>query len=203
MKKYIELFLIIFVTAALPAVTNAEGAARGADSEKEVRAVIETAYGTMAIKFFPEAAPKHVANFVRLAKEGFYDGTIFHGAVPDVMIQGGDPYTKISPSTYTGCCPDKRKYGMGGPGWTVPAEFNNIPHKRGIVSMVRFKDPNSAGSQFFIVLKDSGFFDGKYTAFGEVTSGIEVADKIASLPKNKNLPYLPMERVEMKVKIIE
>lgn len=202
MKKYIELFLILLIIIALPIAINAVEVAKKIDSNI-VRAVIETAYGAMEIKFFPEAAPKHVENFVKLAKEGFYDGTIFHAAVPGVMIQGGDPHTKISKNTYTGCCPDKRKYGTGGPGWTVPAEFNNIPHRRGIVSMVRFQDPNSAGSQFFIVVKDSNFLDGKYTVFGEVASGMDVADKIVNLPKNKDLPYLSRERVEMKVKIVE
>jgi len=203
MKNFIELFLALFIVVALPAIIIAGEGANETKPGRQTRTAIETAYGTIMIRLFPDAAPRHVDNFVKLAKEGFYDGTIFHAAVPGFMIQGGDPLTKISKTTYTGCCPDKRKYGSGGPGWTVPAEFNNIPHKRGIVSMVRFKDPDSAGSQFFIVIKDSKILDGKYTVFGEVESGMDVADKIAGLPKNNDLPYLPKERVEMKVKILE
>jgi len=203
MKNNIALLLAILITFVLPASIMAEEGASGTKPGRETRAAIETTYGTIVIRLFPDVAPKHVDNFVKLAREGFYHGTIFHAAVPGFMIQGGDPVTQVSKNTYTGCCPDKRKYGSGGPGWTIPAEFNNIPHKRGIVSMVRFKDPDSAGSQFFIVIKDSNFLDGKYTAFGEVTSGMDVADKIASLPKNSDLPYLLKERVEMKVKILE
>jgi peptidyl-prolyl cis-trans isomerase B (cyclophilin B) len=108
------------------------------------------------------------------------------------MIQGGDPNTKG---------PNKESYGMGGPGYTVKAEFNNISHKRGILSMARAMDPDSAGSQFFIVVADSTFLDKQYTVFGEVTKGMEVADKIVNLPRNRN--DLPDERIEMKVKIIE
>lgn len=203
MRKFVKLFMAFFVAAALPAEVFAGEAAVKMDSKNEPRAAIETPYGTIVIRLFPEAAPKHVENFAKLAKEGFYDGTLFHGAVPGLMIQGGDPLTKISKTTYTGCCPDKRRYGSGGPGWTVPAEFSKIPHKRGIVSMVRFKEPDSAGSQFFIVLKDSNSFDGKYTVFGEVASGMDVADRIAGLPKNAAIPYLLQERVEMKVRMME
>ncbi|CAG0942753.1 Peptidyl-prolyl cis-trans isomerase A [Anaerolineae bacterium] len=203
MKNHIWFLLALLISLALPASIIAGVGANETELGGETRAAIETAYGTIVIRLFPDVAPKHVDNFVKLAKEGFYDGTIFHGAVPGFMIQGGDPVTKISKNTYTGCCPDKRKYGTGGPGWTVPAEFNNSPHRRGIVSMVRFKDPDSAGSQFFIVVKDSNFLDGKYTVFGEVESGMDVADKIVNLPKNNDLPYLLNERVEMKVKILE
>lgn len=159
---------------------------------KKVRAVIETKYGEIEIRFFPEAAPNHVENFVKLAKQGVYDGTIFHRVIPGFMIQGGDPNTKGS---------NAATYGMGGPGYTVAAEFNDIPHKRGIVSMARAQDPDSAGSQFFIVVKDSPFLNRQYTVFGEVTKGMEVADKIVALARNAR--DLPNERVEMKVRIIE
>lgn len=197
MKKYFILF-IFGLFAAAPALIYA-----GGPDEKETKAIIETAYGAIEIRFFPEAAPKHVENFIRLARQGFYDGTIFHKVIPGFKIQGGDPYTKVNWNTYTGCCPDKRKFGLGGPGWTIPAEFNNIPHRRGIVSMARFQDPDSAGSQFFIVVKDSNFLDGKFTAFGEVTSGMDVVDRITRLPLGRDLPNLPDERVEMKVRIKE
>jgi peptidyl-prolyl cis-trans isomerase B (cyclophilin B) len=159
---------------------------------KKVKAVIETKYGDIELKFFPEKAHGHVENFVKLAKDGFYDGTIFHRVIPGFMIQGGDPNTKG---------PDTGSYGTGGPGYGVKAEFNDISHKRGILSMARAQHPDSAGSQFFIVVKDSTFLDRQYTVFGEVTKGMDAADKIVSLPRNSR--DLPNERVEMKVRIIE
>ena len=155
-------------------------------------AIIETKYGDIEIKLFRDVANKHVENFITLAEKGFYNGTIFHRVIPGFMIQGGDPNTKTQ---------DIRSYGMGGPGHTVPAEFSDKPHKRGILSMARSQDPNSAGSQFFIVVKDSNFLDRQYTVFGEVTKGMEAVDKIVNLPRNPN--DLPTERVEMKVKIVE
>jgi len=158
----------------------------------DAKAVIETKYGEMEIRFFPGLAPRHVENFVSLAKDGFYDGTIFHRVIPGFMIQGGDPNTKGE---------DKASYGTGGPGHNVKAEFNETPHVRGILSMARSAHPDSAGSQFFIVVGDARFLDGQYTAFGEVTSGMETADKIVNLPRNPN--DLPDERVEMKVRIVE
>ncbi|MBI3393717.1 MAG: peptidylprolyl isomerase [Nitrospirae bacterium] len=159
---------------------------------ENIKAVIETKYGNMTIKFFPDAAPGHVRNFVKLAKEGVYDGTIFHRVIPGFMIQGGDPNTKG---------PDPRTYGQGGPGYTIKAEFGDKPHKRGILSMARAQHPDSAGSQFFVVVKDSPFLDRQYTVFGEVVEGMDAADKIVSLPRDAR--DLPNERVEMKVKIVE
>jgi peptidyl-prolyl cis-trans isomerase B (cyclophilin B) len=156
-----------------------------------VKAVIETKHGEIELKFFSDKAPNHVKNFIKLAKDGFYDGTLFHRVIPGFMIQGGDPNTKG---------PDKGTYGMGGPGDTVDAEFNDISHKRGILSMARSQNPNSAGSQFFVIVKDSTFLDRQYTVFGEVVSGMDVADKIVSSPRNAR--DLPDERIEMKVKII-
>jgi peptidyl-prolyl cis-trans isomerase B (cyclophilin B) len=147
----------------------------------------------MTVKFFPDVAPGHVKNFLDLAKKGVYDNTVFHRVIPGFMIQGGDPTSKD---------PTKRRaYGTGGPGYTIKAEFSKKPHKRGILSMARAASPDSAGSQFFIVVKDSNFLDGQYTVFGEVESGIEVADKIVSLPRNSM--DKPNERVEMQVKVIE
>jgi peptidyl-prolyl cis-trans isomerase B (cyclophilin B) len=158
----------------------------------ETRAVIETKFGNMEIRFFPDVAPNHVNNFIELAKKGFYDGTTFHRVIPGFMIQGGDPNSKD---------PDKSKHGMGGPGYTVKAEFNDKPHKRGILSMARAAHPDSAGSQFFICVADSFFLDRQYTVFGEVVSGMEVADKIVSQQRDRM--DNPVERIEMKVKIIE
>ncbi|MEK7829202.1 MAG: peptidylprolyl isomerase [Deltaproteobacteria bacterium] len=159
---------------------------------KNTRAVIETKFGNIELKFYPDVAPNHVQNFIKLSKEGFYNGAIFHRVIPGFMIQGGDPNTKG---------PNKNTYGTGGPGYNVKAEFNNISHKRGILSMGRAQHPDSAGSQFFIVIKDSQFLDNEYTVFGEVVNGMEAADKIVNLPRDSS--DLPNERVEMKVKIIE
>ena len=139
-------------------------------------AVIETDFGKIEFKLFPEKAPGHVKNFRNLAKAGFYNETQFHRVIPGFMIQGGDPNTKDA---------DRDNDGFGGPGYTIKAEFNDTPHKRGIVSMARSQDPNSAGSQFFIVVADAPFLDGKYTVFGEVVKGMEVADKIVSVPRDK------------------
>ncbi|ULA63977.1 MAG: putative peptidyl-prolyl cis-trans isomerase [Nitrospira sp.] len=157
------------------------------------RAIIKTKFGEIELKLRPDLAPKHVENFVKLAKEGFYNGTVFHRVIPGFMIQGGDPNTKDSLK--------KDAYGQGGPGYTIKAEFSDTPHKRGIVSMARANDPDTAGSQFFIVVEDSRFLDRKYTVFGEVTKGIGVADKIVGLPRNER--DLPNERVEMTVTILE
>lgn len=160
---------------------------------KEPRAIIDTQFGSIEIRFLPEKAPKHVENFITLAKSGFYDKTIFHRVIPDFMIQGGDPNTKDAQ--------DKSRYGMGGPGYRVQAEFNDRPHVRGVVSMARSQDPDSAGSQFFIVVKDAPYLNGKYTVFGEVVKGMEVADKIVSQPRDSR--DNPLERIEMTVRIVE
>jgi peptidyl-prolyl cis-trans isomerase B (cyclophilin B) len=160
---------------------------------KGPKAIIKTKFGDMEVVFFPEKAPKHVESFIALAKSGFYNGTIFHRVIPGFMIQGGDPNTKDLNKPET--------YGQGGPSQKLKAEFNDIPHRRGILSMARTNDPNSAGSQFFIVVKDSNFLDGQYTVFGEVVKGMEVADKIVNLPKNSR--DLPNERAEMTVVVVE
>lgn len=158
----------------------------------ETRAVIETKFGNIELKFFPEVAPNHVNNFIELAKKGFYDGTTFHRVIPGFMIQGGDPNSKD---------PDKSKHGMGGPGYTIKAEFNDKPHKKGTISMARAANPDSAGSQFFICVADAPFLNKQYTVFGEVVSGMDVADKIVSQPRDPR--DNPNERVEMKIKIVE
>jgi peptidyl-prolyl cis-trans isomerase B (cyclophilin B) len=159
----------------------------------ETKAVIETKFGNITLKFYSDVAPGHVKNFIDLAKKGVYDGTVFHRVIPGFMIQGGDPTSKD---------PAKRRaFGTGGPGYTIKAEFNAKPHKRGVLSMARSQSPDSAGSQFFICVKDSNFLDRQYTAFGEVESGIEVADTIVSQPRDSN--DNPNDRIEMKIKIVE
>ena len=171
-----NLVVILLSTLLLTAVVSAQ----------EI-AVIETKFGKIEMELFADKAPGHVKNFKDLAKKGFYDGTIFHRVIPGFMIQGGDPNTKSD---------DRSTHGMGGPGYSIKAEFNDILHKRGILSMARSQDPNSAGSQFFIVVKKSSFLDGKYTAFGKVLSGMAVADQIVNAPRDKR--DNPDERIEMK-----
>ena len=158
----------------------------------DTKAVIETKFGNIELRFFPDVAPNHVNNFIELAKKGFYDGTTFHRVIPGFMIQGGDPNSKDA---------DRSKHGTGSPGYTLKAEFNDKSHKRGIVSMARSGHPDSAGSQFFICVADATQLDRQYTVFGEVVSGMEVVDKIVTRPRDGN--NNPDERVEMKIRIVE
>lgn len=134
-----------------------------------VQVRFETTAGNLTLEFMPEVAPKHVENFVKLSRDGFYDGTRFHRVIPGFMIQGGDPNTKTD---------NERSWGTGGPGWSVDAEFNDIHHERGILSMARSSDPNSAGSQFFLVHGEAGFLDNQYTVFGRLVEGFDVLDEI-------------------------
>jgi peptidyl-prolyl cis-trans isomerase B (cyclophilin B) len=138
---------------------------------KEV-AVIKTSAGTMVIEFWPDVAPKTVENFKKLANEGFYDGTCFHRVIKDFMIQGGDPLTKDEAN--------KARWGTGDPGYKIKAEFNDKSHKRGVISMARSQDPDSAGSQFFICHGNPSFLDGQYTAFGVLIKGDDVLEKIGT-----------------------
>jgi peptidyl-prolyl cis-trans isomerase B (cyclophilin B) len=158
----------------------------------ETTALIETKFGNIELKFFSEVAPNHANNFIELAKKGFFDGTTFHRIIPGFMVQGGDSNSKN---------PDKSKHGMGGPGYTLKAEFSDKPHRRGTLSMARSSHPDSGGSQFFICVADTPFLNNKYTVFGEVFSGMDVADKIVAQQRDKN--DNPLERIEMKVKVIE
>lgn len=145
-----------------------------ADTPQEV-AILETNLGTIVVGFFPEKAPKHVEAFKKLVQDGFYVKTKFHRVIPDFMIQGGDPNTKEA---------DRSRYGIGGPGYRINAEFNDIKHDRGILSAARSQDPNSAGSQFFLMVKRSPHLDGQYSAFGQVLEGMDVVDKIVMLPRD-------------------
>tara|TARA_B000000557_G_scaffold244316_1_gene225835 strand:+ start:2038 stop:2643 length:606 start_codon:yes stop_codon:yes gene_type:complete len=171
--------------------------------QKDV-AVITTKYGDMVVEFFDESAPKHAESFKTHAANGYYNGTIFHRIIPGFVIQGGDPNTKGD---------DKAKYGMGGhaakyfgignegdsTSWNLPSEFNEIPHKHGILSMARSMDPNSGGSQFFICAGDVPHLDGQYTVFGQVIEGNGIIDQIVSLPRDER--DNPNERVEMSVRL--
>jgi len=137
-------------------------------------AVIKTSAGEMKVELWPDVAPKTVENFKTLAQKGFYDGTAFHRIVKGFMIQGGDPLTKDASR--------EDEWGTGGPGHRVKAEFNERSHVRGVISMARSNDPNSAGSQFFICLGDAKFLDRQYTAFGQLVAGDDVLGKIGDTP---------------------
>jgi cyclophilin family peptidyl-prolyl cis-trans isomerase len=140
------------------------------DPNKTYTATLDTTEGQIVAELYPKDAPQHVNSFVFLAREGFYNGVIFHRVIPGFMIQGGDP---------TGT-------GTGGPGYQVKAEFNSRKHSRGVLSAARSSDPNSAGSQFFIMHAEAPHLNGQYSAFGAVTSGMDVVDKIANAPKDRN-----------------
>ena len=137
-------------------------------------AVIKTSEGEMALEFWPDVAPGHVENFKKLAQKGFYDGTCFHRVIKGFMIQGGDPLTKDEAN--------QGRWGTGDPGYKIKAEFSDKPHVRGVLSMARSQDPNSAGSQFFICHGDPRFLDKQYTAFGKLIKGDDVLEKIATTP---------------------
>jgi peptidyl-prolyl cis-trans isomerase B (cyclophilin B) len=151
-------------------------------------AVITTTEGTMVIEFWPDVAPKTVENFKTLANKGFYDGTCFHRVIKDFMIQGGDPLTKD---------PAKESmWGTGGPGYTIKAEFNDRSHVRGVISMARSNDPNSAGSQFFICHGNPTFLDHQYTTFGKLIKGDDVLEKIGTTPTH------PQDRPDKRMGIV-
>src|SRR5262245_8522473 len=161
----------LFLSIALFTLSCSSTAARNA--------VIETDFGTIKIKLYPDIAPKHVQQFAKLAREGFFDGLAFHRAVPNLLIQGGDPNTRGD---------NRETWGLGAPGQpNVPAEFSDRPFKRGVLGAARRQgDVNSATSQFFICLRDFPTWNGQYTVFGEVTEGIEVVDKIATQPADSS-----------------
>lgn len=161
-------------TASVPPAAQ-ENKAMSSYENKVVE--LHTTAGQIDIRFFPDVAPAHVRNFIGLANAGFYNGTKFHRVIPGFMIQGGDP------NTISG---DPSTWGVGGTSDKLRAEFNTVSHKRGIVSMARANDPDSASSQFFIVVKDSPFLDRQYTVFGQVTKGMDVADKIVNAPRGAN-----------------
>ena len=163
--------ILINLLAAILAVAsvNAEEQ-KPMNSAKEV-AVIKTSEGEMVAEFWPEVAPNTIENFKKLARSGFYDGTAFHRIVKGFMIQGGDPLTK-DPAK-------ESRYGTGDPGYKIKAEFNDRSHERGVLSMARSSDPDSAGSQFFICLANVSRLDHQYTTFGKIIKGDDVLGKIS------------------------
>jgi len=182
--------LIAMVHVFLIAVAQAEEVPT---EKKAPHVMLKTKFGEMEIVLFPDLAPKHVESFLKLAESGFFNGTIFHRIIPGFMIQGGDPLTK-DPA-------NRNRYGTGGPGYTVPAEFSKVVHEKGILSAARTADPNSAGSQFFLMVDKAPHLDGQYTVFGEVVKGIEVADTIVSQPRD--LRDNPVERIEMTIEVMK
>jgi peptidyl-prolyl cis-trans isomerase B (cyclophilin B) len=184
------------------ATAGAAEAAKAADKAKakvskaaktgEDVAVLQTSMGTIAFRFHEKDAPKHVANFKKLAGEGFYDGTTFHRVSPGFMIQGGDPNSTDA---------DRANDGTGSAGYTIDAEFNSNAHLRGTVSMARAGDPNSASCQFFICVVPTPFLDGKYSVFGQVVEGMDVVDKIVSVPRDQR--DNPLDKVIIKKVTIE
>ncbi len=169
------------------APTNAPAAGKPAADTNEV-AVIKTTEGDMVIAFWTDAAPKTIANFKKLAKSGFYDGTCFHRVIKGFMIQGGDPLTKDAAA--------EARWGTGDPGYKVDAEFNDHSHVRGVISMARSSDPNSAGSQFFICHGNPTQLDHQYTTFGHLIKGDDVLEKIAATPTH------PPDRPDTRMGII-
>jgi peptidyl-prolyl cis-trans isomerase B (cyclophilin B) len=170
----------------------AKGENKTVNDTNEV-AVIKTTMGEMVIEFWPDVAPKTVENFKTLAKKGFYDGTAFHRVIKGFMIQGGDPLTKDASA--------EARWGTGGPGYKIKAEFNDRSHTRGVISMARSNDPDSAGSQFFICHGNPTFLDHQYTAFGKLIKGDDVLEKIATTPTHP--PDRPDTRVGVEsIKIV-
>jgi len=192
------LFIVLSVLLFLIPVTN-ESFSQTIEfvETKDPVVIFETNSGKIAIEFFPEDAPKHVSNFITLANNGFYDGTLFHRIIPGFMIQGGDP------NSING---DKSTWGTGGPDERIDAEFNTIKHNRGIVSMARSADPNSAGSQFFIVHKNSNFLDGEYTVFGRIATeeSFRTLDNIVHYvsPTTRDYPTEPEQVRILKTSIV-
>jgi len=194
MNRWIPIVLLAAVAACQK--TDAEKPATTKKVEEPVAmtadtvAVIETKFGKIVLEFFQADAPKTSANFAKLAKEGFYDGTTFHRVIPGFMIQGGDPLSKTA---------DRSRHGTGGPGYTVPAEIKQ-KHARGTVATARLGDQvnprkESSGSQFFINVNDNSFLNGEYTVFGKVIKGMEVCDQIVAVPRDSR--DNPLDKVEM------
>lgn len=190
--------LLLCALSLIIPLSFASAADKHADAAVDEVAVIETTKGKLVLEFWPDVAPKTVANFKKLAKEGFYDGTAFHRIIAGFMAQGGDPLTKDLSK--------EAMWGTGDPGYKIPAEFNDRKHTRGVISMARSMDPNSAGSQFFLMFGAAPNLDNQYTAFGKMIDGEKTLTAIAEtpvVPSSSGEPSKPTERVEIKsVKIV-
>src|SRR6266404_385353 len=173
----LSILLAVLLGSALFAAEEKKEENRPMNASNEV-AVIKTNAGAMVVQFWTDAAPNTIENFKKLARSGFYDGTIFHRIVKGFMIQGGDPNSK-DPAK-------ENSYGEGGPGYKIKAEFNDHSHQRGVISMAREPDPDSAGSQFFICLAPVPRLDHQYTTFGKLIKGDDVLGKIGDTPVARN-----------------
>jgi len=194
MKKFLVLILIFLVIGVI--TMNYE-------KESEV-AVISTNFGDMVVEFYPDIAPMHVDSFVALANEEYFNGTTFHRVIPGFMIQGGDPNSRNENRATHGTGGRAGKFfGLGNEEdpstWLIPQEFSDTPHVKGILSMARTNDPNSASSQFFVCHDNANFLDNNYTVFGKVIDGLDIIDEIANVAKDQN--DNPLERVEMSIRI--
>jgi peptidyl-prolyl cis-trans isomerase B (cyclophilin B) len=200
MKKtlWVGLFALVFGLTAAQAQTDKKEEAKDTKPAAKEVAVIKTTEGEMVLEFWSDVAPKTVENFKKLAKAGFYDGTAFHRIMKGFMIQGGDPLTKDAKN--------EARFGTGDPGYKIAAEFNAHKHERGVISMARSQDPDSAGSQFFLCLGNASFLDGKYTAFGKLIKGEDVLSKLGDAPVGPSPsgePSKPLKRVGLEsVKIV-
>lgn len=194
MKYLFTVFALFGLLMSLAVADGSEALTRTPKEGEEV-AIITTNLGRIVVMFFPDKAPEHVASFKKLANKGFFDGTKFHRVIPKFVIQGGDPNSKGD---------DRGSYGTGGPGYSIKGEMNDVPHKRGVLSMARTADPDSAGSQFFITVADVDFLNPKrdengklikgregYTVFGRVLEGMDVVDKIVNLKRDEGDAPLP------------
>jgi peptidyl-prolyl cis-trans isomerase B (cyclophilin B) len=174
-------------------------------TEKENNvAVISTNFGDMVVEFYPDIAPMHVESFIALANEEYFNGTTFHRVIPGFMIQGGDPNSRNENRATHGTGGRAGKFfGLGNEEdpstWLIPQEFSDTPHVKGILSMARTNDPNSASSQFFVCHDNANFLDNNYTVFGKVIDGLNIIDEIANVAKDQN--DNPLERVEMSIRI--
>jgi peptidyl-prolyl cis-trans isomerase B (cyclophilin B) len=193
----LPILMLLLVGAATFAADEKKEEKSPMNSSNEA-AVIKTSEGDMVVQFWTDAATNTVENFKKLARQGFYDGTIFHRIVKEFMIQGGDPNSK-DPAK-------ENSYGQGGPGYNIKAEFNDHSHDRGVISMARSSDPDSAGSQFFICLAPVHRLDHQYTTFGKLIKGQDVLEKIGDIPVTKNStgePSKPTKRVVIEsIKIV-
>tara|TARA_B100001113_G_C21020409_1_gene583290 strand:+ start:363 stop:971 length:609 start_codon:yes stop_codon:yes gene_type:complete len=193
MKKVIAIILILILVGVI-----------FMNNEKEKVAVISTKYGDMVVEFYADVAPMHVESFMALAEEEYFNGTTFHRVIPGFVIQGGDPNSKLENRAIHGTGGRAGKFfGIGDKDdsstWLIPQEFNSIPHVKGILSMARTNDPNSASSQFFICHDNASFLDNNYTVFGKVIKGLEIIDQIVNVEKDMN--DNPLEKIEMSVVI--
>lgn len=181
----VSLFALLLLVGCGGSTKDAETAEESSETAElqgsETVVILKTNQGAITVRFFPEISPEHTKNFVEHSKNGLYTGTLFHRVLPGFMIQGGDPNSKDDNPNNDGM----GGYSYQGEGTLLNAEFNDIPHTRGILSMARSRDVNSAGSQFFIMHAEYPSLNGQYTVFGEVVDGIEVVDFIVNAPRNQ------------------